>query len=58
MSEGPWFVCYEVMGRKLASGPYEKEDIAEDIRRDIAGYEGVRGCWVTDVPPDDYERIG
>jgi hypothetical protein len=51
---GDFWVCYEVLGKKLRQGPYRTQSEADGHAADIRGFEGVGGCWVTDAPPAEY----
>lgn len=52
-----YYVCYEILGQKVAAGPYL--GFTETIRqqRDINKFEGVSGIWNTDQPPDEYRKL-
>lgn len=42
-----YYVHYSVNLKEFQAGPYPDEAIADEHRRDIAGYEGISNCYVS-----------
>lgn len=54
---GEYWVCYEVLGKKLRQGPYRTQRESDEHANDIRGFEGVAHAWGTNFPPDEYKAI-
>ena len=48
-----WWVEYDIMGTTHRQGPYDDHPEATKHQKDIAGYEGVENCTITNIPLDE-----